>query len=193
MIGFIKPEAGIEYLTPDIDKIHTVGSITFVKDDETWFVTNYDSDYSYLAKYELTTKSFEKVLDFEHESLMMIKFNRYTNVMYVLRQIGPVDNLSHYDLTHDQLASFIAPDPSVSGVVKAGSGAQYVKGKSATVTTNIFKYENESWEQITKNKVLVVTPEDMVEPEVITYHSFDDLGIEALLFRAKPENANGYT
>src|SRR5699024_7140786 len=193
MIGFIKTEAGIEYLTPDIDKIHTVGSITFVKDDETWFVTNYDSDYSYLAKYDLTTKSFEKVLDFEQESLMMIKFNRYTNMMYLLTQKGVVENLYYYDLNHDQLEPITAPVTSFSGVVTARSGALYVKGTSATVPTNIFKYENESWEQITKNKVLGVTPEDMVEPEVITYQSFDDLGIEALLFRAKPENANGYT
>src|SRR5699024_11738475 len=73
------------------------------------------------------------------------------------------------------------------------SGALYIKGTSSTVPTNIFKYENESWEQITKNKVLGVTPEDMVEPEVITYKSFDDLGIEALLFRAITENANEYT
>ncbi len=193
MIGFIKTEAGIEYLTPDIEKVHTVSSITFVKDDEAWFVTNYDSDYSYLAKYDLTTKSFEKVLDFEQESLVMIKFNRYTNMMYLLTQKGVVQNLYYYDLNHDQLEPITAPVTSFSGVGTARSGALYIKGTSAAVPVNIFKYENESWQQITKNKVLGVVPKDMVEPEVITYKSFDDLEIEALLFRAKPENANGYT
>ena len=193
MIGFIKTEEGIEYLTPDIDKVHTVGSITFVKDDEAWFVTNYDSDYSYLAKYDLTTKSFEKVLDFEQESLMMIKFNRHTNMMYLLTQKGVVQNLYYYDLNHDQLEPITAPVTSFSGLVTTRSGVLYVKGTSAAVPTNIFKYENESWEQMTKNKVPGVIPKDMVEPEVITYKSFDDLDIEALLFRAKPDNANGYT
>src|SRR5690606_19141738 len=37
-----------------------------------------------------------------------------------------------------------------------------------------------------------VSREAMVEPEVVTYPSFDGLKIEALLFRAKPERANGY-
>ena len=193
MIGFIKTETEIEYLTPDVEKVHTVGSITFVKNDEAWFVTNYDSDYSYLAKYDLTTKSFEKVLEFERESLVQMKYNRYTKMLYLITQKGVVQKLYYYDLNHEQLEPIIAPVTTFDRIVTVRSGALYVKGTSATVPVNIFKYENETWEQLTKNKVLGVTPKGMVEPEVITYESFDGLEIEALLFRAKPENANGCT
>ncbi|WP_097041247.1 S9 family peptidase [Salinicoccus kekensis] len=193
MIGFIKTEEGTEYLTPDAEKVHTVSSISFVKDDEAWFVTNYDSEYSYLAKYDLTTKSFEKVLDFERESLVLMKYNRHTNMMYLITQKGVVQKLYYYDLNHDQLEPIIAPVTIFDRLVTTRSGALYIKGTSATVPVNIFKYEDETWEQLTKNKVLGVTPKDMVEPETITYKSFDGLEIEALLFRAKEDRANGYT
>lgn len=193
MIGFIKSAEGIEYLTPDVDKVHTVRGITFVKNDEAWFVTNYDSDYGYLAKYDLTTKAFEKILDFEQESLVSIKFNRYTKMMYMVTEQGVRHKLYYYDLNHDQLERIPAPVTVISGVAVTPSGALYVKGTSATVPVNIFKYENEDWSRITQNKVLGMTARDMVDPEIISYPSFDGLEIEALLFRAKPENANGYT
>src|SRR5699024_12006690 len=47
--------------------------------------------------------------------------------------------------------------------------------------------------QLTNNRVLGLTSHDMVEPDVVSYRSFDDKEIESLLFRAKPENDNGYT
>ena len=33
----------------------------------------------------------------------------------------------------------------------------------------------------------------MAEPDVVTYPTFDGMDIEALLFKAKPENDNGHT
>ena len=49
------------------------------------------------------------------------------------------------------------------------------------------------WQQLTDNRVLGLSKEDMVEPDVVSYPSFDGMEIEALLFKAKPENDNGYT
>lgn len=46
---------------------------------------------------------------------------------------------------------------------------------------------------INKNYVIGLSESSFVEPDVITYASFDGLNIEALLFRAKGEVQNGYT
>ena len=76
----------------------------------------------------------------------------------------------------------------------AKSGNLYILGRSATIPHNIFKStDGQEWVQLTENRVLGVSQEDMVEPEVVSYTSFDGLEIEALLFNANEETANGYT
>lgn len=50
-----------------------------------------------------------------------------------------------------------------------------------------------TWEMLTSNRVLGVAEDQLVAPEVVHYSSFDGLEIEALLFRAPAEQANGYT
>jgi dipeptidyl aminopeptidase/acylaminoacyl peptidase len=52
---------------------------------------------------------------------------------------------------------------------------------------------SESWEPLTANRVTGLDPSDLVYPDVIRYNSYDGLEIEALFFKAKPEQANGYT
>lgn len=192
-VGFVKTEDGKEYITPDKDEVHNVFDPVFTKDDEVWFITNYKSDLSYLAKYNLSTKTFAKVAGFEDESLISIKFNRHTNMMYMVTENGVVQRLYYYDLNHDQLEMIESPVTRFNGLVTARSGALYVKGMSATTPVNIYKYHKEKWVKITKNAAVGLTSDDMVEPETIRYESFDGLQIEALLFSAHEDVSNGYT
>ncbi len=74
----------------------------------------------------------------------------------------------------------------------AESGNLYLMGVSATVPTNIYKFTNGKWENLTNYGVPGVAKEEMVEPEVVTYPSFDGTEIEAMFFKAKPENDNGH-
>ncbi|TVT27316.1 S9 family peptidase [Salinicoccus cyprini] len=193
ILGFIKIGSDIDYITPNPDVVHTVGGMTFVKDDEVWFSTDYESEYSYLAKYNLTRKEFAKVMDFGYESVTDIQFNRDRNMLYIVTEKGVVDKLYYYDLNHDQSDEITLPFDSIRQLAAVKSGNLYVLGGSATQPFNIWEYSQEKWTPLTKNRVLGVTPDDMVEPETIRYSSYDELPIEALLFRAKPENSNGYT
>src|SRR5699024_10738723 len=45
----------------------------------------------------------------------------------------------------------------------------------------------------TDNRVPGVKTTEMVEPDVVTYESYDGMEIKALLFKAKPEHDNGHT
>lgn len=193
MLGFIKTPEGIDYITPDEDVVHTVSGMTFVKDDEVWFATNYGSEYTYLAKYNLTDKSFSKVMDFSNESALGLQFDRHHNMLYITTERGVSDRLYYYDLNHDMADEIKAPFDVVRQLAVTREGTLYALGGSATEPFNIWKYTKEKWSALTKNRVPGVTSGDMVEPESIFYESFDGLEIEALLFRAEEENYNGYT
>ncbi|GAA3716174.1 S9 family peptidase [Salinicoccus jeotgali] len=193
MLGFIKTPAGIDYITPDETVVQTVSGMTFVKDDEVWFATNYGSEYTYLAKYNLTDKVFSKVMDFGNESVSGLQFDRHHNMLYINTERGVSDWLYYYDLNHDMSDEIKVPFDVVRQLAVTKDGTLYALGGSATEPFNIWKYNKEKWSALTKNRVPGVTARDMVEPESIFYESFDGLEIEALLFRAKGGNHNGYT
>jgi len=64
-------------------------------------------------------------------------------------------------------------------------------GRSATTPYNIYKKVDNEWVSLTNFKIPGIEAEELVEPEIIKYKSFDDLEIEALLFKAKQENDKG--
>ncbi|MDV2583019.1 S9 family peptidase [Alkalibacillus haloalkaliphilus] len=192
-IAFVKTEEGVFDLTPDREKVHVSGGATFVEDTAIYFVTNYDSEFNYLAKFDLTTKTFDKVLEIENESIEDLKYDKEQEQFYLVTEKGVTDYLYRYDVKNGTLENIDAPVDVIEKVQVAKSGNVYILGRSAVIPHNIFKYNESGWKQITANRVLGVSPEEMVDPEVVTYESFDGMEIEALLFRAKPENDNGHT
>ena len=191
--GFIKTDEGIDYLTPDKDHVHVVFNPVFTDEHTVYFVTNYESDYHYMAKYDLTTKEFSKILTIEKESIGSIHWNKKRRAFVVSTESGVKDALYNYSPDDDSLKSLHLPTDTVDQLHVAKSGNLYILGRSATVPQNIFFSEDGvTWTSLTENRVLGVTQEDMVEPDVVHYHSFDGMEIEALLFKAKAENANGH-
>ncbi len=193
MLGMIQTDGEYEYITPDNDTVHTVWDISFINDDEVWFATNYNSEYDYLAKYNMSDKEFSKVMDFDEESVTSVTFNKEKNKLFIVTEKGVIDKLYYYDLDTQTSDGISIPFESIDQVSTARTGEIFVLGRSAVSPFNIWKYDGDSWIQLTKNKVLGVTDEDMVDPETISYTSYDGLEIEALLFRAQAENSNGYT
>ncbi|GEN84029.1 peptidase S9 [Sporosarcina luteola] len=194
VISFVKVGEETVNLTPDAAKVHVSYDPVFTDDETIYFVTDYESDFSYIAKFDLTTKSFSKVLEVEGESVQTIKFNKDKGEFYFITSKGVSDKLYRYQLDGEQVEECQLPVDVVDQISSTKSGNLYILGRSATVPHNLFKSEDgQKWEQLTENRVLGVSQEGMVEPDVVSYKSFDGLEIEALLFKAKPENANGYT
>ncbi|WJY26337.1 alpha/beta fold hydrolase [Sporosarcina trichiuri] len=192
--AFVKTEDGIRYVTPDKDKVHVVFNPVFTDEKTVHFITNFDSDDHYLAKYDLERDEFSKVLTVKKESITSIQWNKERQVFYMLTERGVTDALYSYSPADDSLTPLQLPVDTVDQIHTAKSGNLYVLGRSAAVPPNIFSSEEgSSWKSLTENRVLGVTEDDMVEPDVVHYTSFDGMEIEALLFRAKPENDNGHT
>ncbi len=192
--GRVVTEEATHSLTPNPEKVHVVFDPLFVDEQTIYFITDYESEYSYVAKYELGTEDFSTVVAIEGESIETLRFNKEQGVLYLVSETGVSDRLYRYDLKSEKLNGLTLPVDVISKMHVAASGALYLLGISGTKPVNIYYSKTgEVWEQLTNNRVLGVHDDDMVMPEVVSYPSFDGMEIEALLFKAKPENDNGYT
>lgn len=194
VVGFVKVGEETFNLTPDQEKIHVVQEPVFIDNATIYFVTDYDSDDMYLAKFDLTSKVFSKVLAIEGESIQSINWDKGNDVLYLTAVKGVTDVLYRYAIADDKLEKCSLPVDIIEQIHVAKSGTLYILGLSATIPHNVYQSANGlEWKQLTNNRVLGLGPEDMVEPDIVSYTSFDGLEIEALLFKAKPEVDNGYT
>ena len=98
IISFVKIGEETFNLTPDPTKVHVAYDPVFTDDNTIYFVTDYESDHSYIAKFDLTTKSFSKVMEVEGESVQTIKWNKETGVIHFLTIKGVVDKLYRTDV-----------------------------------------------------------------------------------------------
>ncbi|MET3684128.1 dipeptidyl aminopeptidase/acylaminoacyl peptidase [Alkalibacillus flavidus] len=192
ILSFVKVNGDMYDLTPDPDNVHVTGGATFVG-DTIYFVTNYNSEYHYLASFNVQSKSFESVLSIESESMNDLKYDKEHEQFYIVTEKGVRDHLYRYDVKNGTLENLDVPVDVIEKLHVAKSGAVYMLGRSAVMPHNIFKLTDHGWKQLTANHVLGVSTDEMVDPDVVTYESFDGTEIEALLFRAKPDNDNGHT
>ncbi|WP_033543322.1 S9 family peptidase [Planococcus sp. CAU13] len=192
--SFVKVGDETYNLTPDASKVHIATAPVFADDNTIYFVTNFDSEYNYVAKFEIDSKQFSRVLEIDGESVESLKWHKESRTFYVATGRGVSDSLYRFEMAAEKPEKLEMPVAIVDKIQVAKSGALYLLGRSATVPLNIFSLENGGeWKQLTKNNVLGLESSHMVEPDVVTYKSFDGMEIEALLFRAKPENDNGHT
>ena len=192
--SFVKTGEEFHHLVPDPDQVHVAAAPVFTDNQTIYFLTDFESDYRYLAKFDIKDKRFTKVLEIEKESISVLKWNKKNNVFYLTTEKGVEDLLYRFSPDNEELERLTAPTAILEKLVVTKAGNLYVLGRSATVPFNIYKSTNaKDWEQLTNNNVLGVSEEDMVDPDVVTYTSFDGMEIEALLFKAKPEYDNGYT
>ncbi|WP_027964601.1 S9 family peptidase [Halalkalibacillus halophilus] len=194
VLGFVKANGEEHYLTPDPEQAHVCFEATFIDNETVYFVTDFDSDYRYLASYNINTKAFEKLLEIDQESITSLTYDKEHKQLYLVTEKGVEDHFYVCDLKGENLKSIETPVDVIEKVQVAKSGNVYILGRSAILPHNLFKYDSKgNWNQLTNNSVLGVTKEEMVDPEVVTYISYDGTEIESLLFRAHAENSNGYT
>lgn len=191
--GFVKTGEEVYDLVPDPDETHTANAPVFVG-DTLYFMTNYASEYSYVAKFDLNTKEFDSVLTIEKENITSLRYHKQGHAFYITTEKGVEDALYRYDLTDETTEEITLPADVAGQIQIADSGAIYMLATSGAKPINIYYSETgANWKQLTTNNVLGVTPDDMVEPDVVSYTSYDGTEIEALLFKALPENDNGHT
>ncbi|MFA9556218.1 prolyl oligopeptidase family serine peptidase [Evansella sp. AB-rgal1] len=179
-------------LSQDAKDIHEFNDAIFISDEELLFVTNEQSEYNYIVKYHISTKKREVLCQFSDESVTGIQWHKDTKTLYIITEKGVEDYIYRLQEEDTEPVSVGCPLDTIDMVKVSNSGNVYVLGRGATQPFNIYRLNDDSWEQLTDNRVLGVTKEQMVDPEVVTYPTFDGKDIEALWFKAHPEQDNGH-
>lgn len=193
-LAFLHKDGNEVRLTPETEQQHTVSDVLFTSDSTIYLLTDYDDDFSYLAKYDVTTNTFSKVASFEKEEMKSIKYNKQSQTIYIVSEKGVEDFLYKYHIETGEVEKYNTPSSVIEKLIVSENDNLYVLGRSATNPFNIYKRsatENE-WKAITNYGVPGVKEEELVQPDVITYPSFDGLEIEALLFKANEDVSNGH-
>ncbi|WP_285765926.1 S9 family peptidase [Peribacillus sp. SI8-4] len=178
-------------LTPPTEKQHTVTHGVFVSNSLIYLLTDYEADFTYLASFNLETNQFAKIKELKSESFTSLKYNEELQLLFVASEKGVVDHLYEHDLRNGKWTNIPLPCSVIQKLEVAKSGALYLSGMGATKPHNIYKRAGDTWESLTAYTVPGVATTELVEPDIITYPSFDGLEIEALFFRASKENDKG--
>ena len=178
-------------LTPPTEQQHTVSDACFISNDLLYLLTNYDADFTYLASFNLQTNEFVKLKELQNESFTGLKYDKEQQRLYIVSEKGVEDYLYMYDLQSNAWEQLQSPCSFIEKLVVTKSGRLYLLGRGATTPHNIYELTENGWISLTKYTVPGVDQSDLVEPDVITYTSFDGLEIESLFFKAKKENDNG--
>ncbi|SMF75482.1 Dipeptidyl aminopeptidase/acylaminoacyl peptidase [Paenibacillus uliginis N3/975] len=180
-------------LTPSPEQVHIAGDVIFLDNDTLLFATNFDSEFTYIAKYDIPNKEFKPLRHIERESVSLMRYHKDSRTVYVVTEKGVEDKLYAYSLDSGELTPIPLPSDIVEQLSVAKSGNLYLLARGAVKPHNIYRYQEGAWNMLTRNVMTGLTEEDLVSPDVITYQSFDGMEIEAMLFRAKEQQANGYT
>ncbi|WP_106766522.1 S9 family peptidase [Paenibacillus faecalis] len=180
-------------LTPSSEQIHIAGGAIFLDNDTVLFATNFDSEYTYMATYDIPNKQFKPLYQFDRESISQLKYHKESRTVYMVTDKGVEDKLYAYSLDSGEVTPIPLPSDIVEQLTVARSGNLYLLARGAVKPFNIYRYQDGAWSMITRNVMTGLNEEDLVSPDVITYRSFDGMEIESLLFRAKEHLANGYT
>lgn len=187
-------EEWISLLPEDATPPYIAENIIFASDDTVYFVTDYKSEMSYLVRFNLKSKDSETVLSFKDESISYVKWHKESETFVVVTSCGVEDHLYRFDPNTREVEDLVSPVHIINGLELAQNGTIYLSGAGATTPTNIFRsVDGIHWETLTSNRVLGIEETDMVEPDTVTYESFDGTKIEGLLFKAKEGKDNGYT
>lgn len=73
-------------ITPDPEKVHVTFSPVFIDDETIYFITDYEAEYSYLAKYDVKEKEFQDILKIDQESMTSLKWNKHTRTFYIVTE-----------------------------------------------------------------------------------------------------------
>ncbi len=181
-------------MTPPTNDQHTVSGMIYASEDEIYFLTNCGEDFTYLANFDLRTRKFAKILALENEDFSSMEYDKDRGLLYLVSSKGVEDCLYQYDLSDKKLQKLDTPVHVIEKIVLCEAGNLYLLGQSATRPKNIYlrTTDQKEWKELTYNRVPGVAEEQLVEPELVTYTSFDGLKIEALYMRAKKEASNGY-
>ena len=173
------------------DLAYTFESVVFVSDTDIYFTTNYEADLSYLAHFNTKTKTMKKVVELAGIELKDLKVNQAKDLLYITASAGVEEKMYQFDIKNQKISDLKLPVTNIAKAVLSKQDTLYLAGGTATQPINLYTLNNEQqWQALTNIHVSGIDQQELSEPQVLTYKSFDDLEIETLYFKARPEVDN---
>ncbi|MFD2445022.1 S9 family peptidase [Bacillus sp. CGMCC 1.16607] len=191
---YIKKNGQQLELIPDTKEPYRVSDLCFIDEDKVLFTTNYQEEFTYLASYEISTGTLQKILEIEKQDIENIQYINTKQEIYLQTKSGPIDRLYVYNLHTNELNEIPLPTDTLQQYVITKTGSIYISGSSSTKPISIFqKLKDGEWTTLIKNEVPSIKEDELIKPERINYYSFDNLEIEAMFYQANEANRNGHT
>jgi protease II len=192
-VGYLHYDDKVILLAPDIEKKHESRSFIFTKRGTLLFITNFESMYKYVMEYDLESETYNPLCHISGEEVMNIEWHEESGTLYIFTDKGIENKMYAFQVDDAELKEIELPTDIVQQAIVAESGNVYILARGAVHPFNVYRYSEQKWQMLTKNAVIGLGPDQLVYPDVVRYTSFDGLEIEALLFKAKEDVANGYT
>ncbi|WP_078547674.1 S9 family peptidase [Litchfieldia alkalitelluris] len=181
-------------LTPSKEHAHRVNQAEYIDNDNIIFITNYESEFSYIASFHISTGAFKKLVEVEGHELSDLTIDKLQQKAYFVAQRGVEDHLYEMNLSSNETIKLDTPIDIIDKLVVGKKGTLFLLGRSAKLAANVYcTTDFVAWRQLTEHKIIGVNSDELTEPEVLTYKSFDGLEIEALFYQPQQENDNGHT
>lgn len=177
---------GFKHLTPHTGEISHFPQMFSVDSKSLYFLTDEDSEFAYLKRYELATGQTEKVEEAEwdimYATLSRSGKYRVTGTNKDGRTAIRVTDTA----TGQPLALPEMPDAEISSVNISDSERWmtfYVDGSRAPNNLYSYNFATQKVTRLTDSMSAEIDPEDLVEAEVVRYQSFDGREIPAILYK----------
>lgn len=176
---------------PGVD--HVATSTHYLDKDTIVFITNYQSEFAYLAMFHIPSKAFKAVFQPERQDVSQVAVNENGQV-YCVAERGVEDVLYYVDLTSGKAEELTYPGAVIGGLSLKPSGRAYAILTREDLPANLFRRELDgTWTKLTNIRVIGAAPGVLGRAETIHYPSFDGMEMEALLWRASADVRNGHT
>ncbi len=194
VLGYVRIDGADLCVTPEPESRQRVHVIKFWDNDTVYLLTNYGEEFAYLASCHIPSRSFSKVCAVEGHELTDLRLDQRQGRIYFIASRGVQDCVYAFDLNSQELTELAAPVSVITKLEVGASGKLYLLGRSATSPANIYtSSDGFAWDRLTAHGILGVTPDQLTEPEVLVYPSYDGLEIEALYYAPDPAADNGHT
>lgn len=180
-------------LTPDAEVVHLTSSSRYADENTILFLTNFNSKYAYLAKFDIKTRHFTPLFQPVGQDVSQVAVNQNGRI-FCTAERGVVDSLYMGDLATGNFERIKFPGAISFGIKLHESGRLYSVLTQENVPANLFRRELDgTWTQLTNIRVIGAPKESLGQAETIRYTSFDGMEIEALLWQAPVHRRNGHT
>jgi dipeptidyl aminopeptidase/acylaminoacyl peptidase len=139
ILGFVRKDEQDILITPPTDDQFTLSEAVYISENELFIITNYDSEFSYLAKFNIDTHEFSKVSSADNEEFTSMKYDKKNKLIYIISSKGVEDHLYKYDLSTHKNERLDLPVCAIEQLVLTESGSLYLLGQSSTRPSNIYQ------------------------------------------------------